>query len=339
MAKERGVKLGNPNGAEALRRAGKGGDALRAAVSANAQAVADDLAPVIADTRSQGHHSLRTIAAELMARGIALIHIDPSCLTKKDVWVRGNQTSSLWAFQRAEPVAARVGCPSLRGIASRGHLTPWRPNGPAAIPDFRRPSYAAPSGIAAFRSSAGLPKRAIPTSLDVGLARTAGSRSVQAALNLGRVFCARGRLDADRRRTLIIRCVDTAEGFANGNCRALRVAAHCGKDALRFGLRHKYVCGAAIDAQYFLAHPPACSKQGKCRKHSQIVKLCHEGPLFCNGRGRFCTGSIGCSFFPAARDRLQIRSIHSLETRAVQRAPIFEFGEANFLVTTPSISH
>ncbi len=36
VAKARGVKLGNPNGAAALRRAGKGGAALRAAVSANA---------------------------------------------------------------------------------------------------------------------------------------------------------------------------------------------------------------------------------------------------------------------------------------------------------------
>jgi DNA invertase Pin-like site-specific DNA recombinase len=42
VAKARGVKLGNPNGAECLRRAGKGGAALRAAVSANAAAFALD---------------------------------------------------------------------------------------------------------------------------------------------------------------------------------------------------------------------------------------------------------------------------------------------------------
>lgn len=42
MAKARGVKLGNPNGAETLRRAGKGGVALRAAVSANAGAFSRD---------------------------------------------------------------------------------------------------------------------------------------------------------------------------------------------------------------------------------------------------------------------------------------------------------
>lgn len=69
-AKARGVKLGNPNGAAALKRAGKGGGALRAAVSANAAAFAADLAPVIADIRAAGHTSLRAVAAELTARGI-----------------------------------------------------------------------------------------------------------------------------------------------------------------------------------------------------------------------------------------------------------------------------
>ncbi|MBL9072517.1 recombinase family protein [Tabrizicola sp.] len=69
-AKARGVKLGNPNGAESLRRAGKGGAALRAVVSANAAAFAEDLAPVIADVQAAGHTSLRAIAAELTARGI-----------------------------------------------------------------------------------------------------------------------------------------------------------------------------------------------------------------------------------------------------------------------------
>ena len=70
VAKARGVKLGNPNGAESLRRAGKGGVALRAAVSANAAAFAADLAPVIADSRVAGYTSLRSVAAELTARGI-----------------------------------------------------------------------------------------------------------------------------------------------------------------------------------------------------------------------------------------------------------------------------
>ena len=69
-AKARGVRLGNPNGAASLRRAGKGGTALRAAVAANAEAFARDLAPVIADIRAQGRTSLRAIAAELSDRGI-----------------------------------------------------------------------------------------------------------------------------------------------------------------------------------------------------------------------------------------------------------------------------
>ena len=70
VAKARGVKLGNPNGAASLRRAGKGGVALRAAVSANAASFAADLAPVLADIRAAGHNTLRAVAAELTARGI-----------------------------------------------------------------------------------------------------------------------------------------------------------------------------------------------------------------------------------------------------------------------------
>ena len=70
VAKARGVKLGTPNGAASLRRAGKGGEALRSAVSANAAAFAADLAPVLADIRAAGHTSLRAIAAELTTRGM-----------------------------------------------------------------------------------------------------------------------------------------------------------------------------------------------------------------------------------------------------------------------------
>ena len=70
VAKARGVKLGNPNGAASLRRAGEAGVALRATVSANAQAFAQDLALVLDDVRAKGHDSLRAIAAELTARGI-----------------------------------------------------------------------------------------------------------------------------------------------------------------------------------------------------------------------------------------------------------------------------
>ena len=70
VAKARGVKLGNPNGAAALRRAAEGGIALRATVAANAERHARDLAPVIADIRAGGATSLRAIAAELDARGM-----------------------------------------------------------------------------------------------------------------------------------------------------------------------------------------------------------------------------------------------------------------------------
>ena len=70
MARSRGVKLGNPNGAEALRRAGKGGASLRVAIARNADRHARDLAPVVEDIRAGGAHSLRAIAAELDGRGM-----------------------------------------------------------------------------------------------------------------------------------------------------------------------------------------------------------------------------------------------------------------------------
>lgn len=69
-AKARGVKLGNPNGAAALRRAGKGGVALREAVVANADIFAEALVPVIVGIRDEGHTTLRAIAAQLNARGV-----------------------------------------------------------------------------------------------------------------------------------------------------------------------------------------------------------------------------------------------------------------------------
>jgi DNA invertase Pin-like site-specific DNA recombinase len=69
-AKARGVKLGNPNGAAALRRAGKGGEALRKAVAQNANRFAWDLAPVIDAIRTEGYVSLRAIAEELNVRGM-----------------------------------------------------------------------------------------------------------------------------------------------------------------------------------------------------------------------------------------------------------------------------
>ena len=70
VARARGVKLGNPNGAEALRRAGKGAVALRAAVVANADAHAMDLRAVVDAIRSEGHVSLRAIAAAMNQLGM-----------------------------------------------------------------------------------------------------------------------------------------------------------------------------------------------------------------------------------------------------------------------------
>jgi len=69
-AKTRGVTLGNPNGAAALKRAGKGGAALREAVASNADAHAAALAPVIAELQRQGHTSLRALVRELNASGM-----------------------------------------------------------------------------------------------------------------------------------------------------------------------------------------------------------------------------------------------------------------------------
>jgi DNA invertase Pin-like site-specific DNA recombinase len=70
VAKARGVRLGNPNGAAALRRAGRGGRPLREAISGNADRHALDLAQVVEDIRAGGATSLRAIAAELNARGM-----------------------------------------------------------------------------------------------------------------------------------------------------------------------------------------------------------------------------------------------------------------------------
>ena len=93
IAKARGVKLGNPNGAAALRRAGKGGVALRATVSANADAFAADLADVIGDIRGAGATSLRAIAAELTARGIR------------------TRRSGVWGVSNVKALFERIGSP------------------------------------------------------------------------------------------------------------------------------------------------------------------------------------------------------------------------------------
>ncbi len=69
-AKARGVKLGNPNGAAPLLRAGRGNaDAIRA-VQAQAAERAKEYAEIIADIRESGVASFAGIARELNDRGI-----------------------------------------------------------------------------------------------------------------------------------------------------------------------------------------------------------------------------------------------------------------------------
>ena len=70
-AKVRGVKLGNPNGAAAIRRAGKGNGASLEAIKANADTFATDLAPIVDRLRSEGLSSLPQIARGLNEGGFA----------------------------------------------------------------------------------------------------------------------------------------------------------------------------------------------------------------------------------------------------------------------------
>ena len=69
-AKARGTRLGNPNGAAALRRAGKGNVDAVEVVKANALTRAQDLADVLEDLENQGFTTLTVIADELNRRGI-----------------------------------------------------------------------------------------------------------------------------------------------------------------------------------------------------------------------------------------------------------------------------
>lgn len=68
IAKARGVKLGNPNGAAHL--LGHGNDEAVDAIKAKADEKAQDLMPVIEELKGQGLTSLRGIANELNQKGI-----------------------------------------------------------------------------------------------------------------------------------------------------------------------------------------------------------------------------------------------------------------------------
>jgi DNA invertase Pin-like site-specific DNA recombinase len=69
-AKARGTKLGNPNGAAALRRAGKGNTAGVSAIKAGADRHAANLAPVVVALRSEGFNTLGGMAKALNERGM-----------------------------------------------------------------------------------------------------------------------------------------------------------------------------------------------------------------------------------------------------------------------------
>ncbi len=89
------MKLGNPNGAAALKRAGKGGSALRATVASNADGFAQDLRPVIDDVQRQGVTTLRAIATALNERGM---------LTRRGgTWQVSNVRNLLRRLDRRKP--------------------------------------------------------------------------------------------------------------------------------------------------------------------------------------------------------------------------------------------
>ena len=69
-AKARGQKLGNPNGAAALRRAARGNAAAVDSVKAMADAHAEALFPVLQELRADGCTTLSSIAKRLNERGI-----------------------------------------------------------------------------------------------------------------------------------------------------------------------------------------------------------------------------------------------------------------------------
>jgi DNA invertase Pin-like site-specific DNA recombinase len=69
-ARARGQRLGNPNGAAALRRAQKGNEAGLRAIRANADRHALNLKPVLDSLADEGITSLGRVAAELNERGM-----------------------------------------------------------------------------------------------------------------------------------------------------------------------------------------------------------------------------------------------------------------------------
>lgn len=69
-AKARGQVLGNPNGAAAFRRAGKGNQSAVAAAKAQADIHAGQLEGIVRQLQAHGHSSLGAIAAALNEKGV-----------------------------------------------------------------------------------------------------------------------------------------------------------------------------------------------------------------------------------------------------------------------------
>lgn len=69
-AKRRGTRLGNPNGATALRKANKGNKASVATIKAKADRHAQDLLPVVQSLHQEGITSLAAVADALNSRGM-----------------------------------------------------------------------------------------------------------------------------------------------------------------------------------------------------------------------------------------------------------------------------
>jgi len=97
-AKARGTRLGNPKGAEALRRANKGNRAAVRAVRKSADEHARNLAPVIDALREEGVTSLGGIASALTERGM---------LTPREgQWYKASVRNLLKRLR--DPIAAEV---------------------------------------------------------------------------------------------------------------------------------------------------------------------------------------------------------------------------------------
>ena len=136
-AKRRGVKLGNPNGARALRGKQVGNDAAVERIKANALERAENLKAIVEDIRAQGIISVRAVAAELNRRGILTARGgDWHLRLRRGYWsalrangdCMGDCGSPRLAHPAPYPGASAKGVTALRAIAdalnARGITTP-----------------------------------------------------------------------------------------------------------------------------------------------------------------------------------------------------------------------